>query len=98
MRVRYAACNALGQMSTDFAPTLQKKTHAHVVPGLLAALGNVSQPRVAAHAGAALVNFSEECPKHILTTYLDQIMTVIKQVLEATYKAVCYCIHAFCIQ
>ncbi|KJH43174.1 HEAT repeat protein, partial [Dictyocaulus viviparus] len=26
-RVRYAACNAIGQMSSDFAPTLQKKCH-----------------------------------------------------------------------
>ena len=26
-RVRYAACNALGQMSTDFQPNLQKKYH-----------------------------------------------------------------------
>lgn len=31
-RVRYAACNALGQMSTDFAPVIEKKCHAKVVP------------------------------------------------------------------
>ena len=29
-RVRYAACNALGQMANDFAPTLQKKFHDKV--------------------------------------------------------------------
>jgi len=30
-RVRYAACNALGQMATDFGPTFQKKFHQKVV-------------------------------------------------------------------
>ena len=29
-RVRYAACNAVGQMCTDFGPTLQKLFHARV--------------------------------------------------------------------
>jgi len=29
-RVRYAACNAIGQMSTDFAPTFEKKFHSQV--------------------------------------------------------------------
>lgn len=34
-RVRYAACNALGQMSTDFAPELQQTYHELVVPALI---------------------------------------------------------------
>jgi len=29
-RVRYAACNAIGQMSTDFAQTFEKKFHSQV--------------------------------------------------------------------
>jgi len=29
-RVRYAACNAIGQMSTDFAPNFEKKFHEQV--------------------------------------------------------------------
>ena len=29
-RVRYAACNAVGQLSTDFQPGFQKKFHARV--------------------------------------------------------------------
>ncbi|KAI8430146.1 hypothetical protein MSG28_000535 [Choristoneura fumiferana] len=33
-RVRYAACNAVGQMSTDFAPIFEKKFHDKVVPSL----------------------------------------------------------------
>jgi hypothetical protein len=30
-RVRYAACNCVGQMATDFAPTFQKKYHTKVM-------------------------------------------------------------------
>lgn len=70
-RVRYAACNAIGQMATDFAPIFEKKFHEQVIPGLLSLLDDVQNPRVQAHAGAALVNFSEDCPKNILTRYLD---------------------------
>lgn len=29
-RVRYAACNCIGQMATDFAPSFQKKFQAKV--------------------------------------------------------------------
>ena len=29
-RVRYAACNAIGQLSTDFANSFQRKFHAKV--------------------------------------------------------------------
>ena len=31
-RVRYAVCNAIGQMCTDFAPTIQKKCPERIVP------------------------------------------------------------------
>lgn len=85
-RVRYAACNAIGQMSTDFAPVFEKKFHAQVIPGLLALLDDFDNPRVQAHAGAALVNFSEDCPKHILTKYLDDIMTKLETILNMKFK------------
>ena len=45
-------------------------------------------PRVQAHAGAALVNFSEECPKNILAQYLDTIIAKLEQVLTAKFKEV----------
>uniref|UniRef100_A0A914UJU1 TOG domain-containing protein n=1 Tax=Plectus sambesii TaxID=2011161 RepID=A0A914UJU1_9BILA len=86
-RVRYAACNALGQMSSDFAPTLQKRCHQKVVPALLSLLDKLEHPRVAAHAGAAMVNFSEECPKAIITVYLSDMMAKLEWVLEQTFKA-----------
>nr|CAD7437675.1 unnamed protein product [Timema bartmani] len=85
-RVRYASCNAIGQMSTDFAPVFEKKFHDRVVPGLLMVLDDNDNPRVQAHAGAALVNFSEDCPKNILTTYLDAIMGKLESILTAKFK------------
>ena len=45
-------------------------------------------PRVQAHAGAALVNFSEDCPKGILVPYLDTIIAKLEQVLNAKFKEV----------
>ncbi|GFG38740.1 hypothetical protein Cfor_07043, partial [Coptotermes formosanus] len=85
-RVRYAACNAIGQMSTDFAPLFEKKFHDKVVPGLLMVLDDNTVPRVQAHAGAALVNFSEACPKNILTQYLDAIMSKLESVLCTKFE------------
>lgn len=85
-RVRYAACNAIGQMSTDFAPVFEKKFHDRVVPGLMMVLDDNENPRVQAHAGAALVNFSEDCPKTILTQYLDGIMGKLEAILTAKFK------------
>lgn len=85
-RVRYAACNAIGQMSTDFAPVFEKKFHDRVVPGLMMVLDDNENPRVQAHAGAALVNFSEDCPKNILTQYLDGIMGKLEAILSAKFK------------
>lgn len=53
-RVRYAACNALGQMATDFAPRDHRQTescfqtlfHAQVIPGLCELTLDTANPRV----------------------------------------------------
>jgi len=82
-RVRYACCNAIGQMATDFAPVFEKKFHARVIPGLLMLMDDTTNPRVQAHAGAALVNFSEDCPKNILCPYLPDIMGKLESVLKS---------------
>ncbi len=57
-----------------------------VVPGLLMVMDDNDNPRVQAHAGAALVNFSEDCPKAILATYLDSIMAKLEAILSAKFK------------
>src|SRR5579859_5118126 len=57
-RVRYAACNAVGQLSTDLQPTIQKNFHERIMHALVPLL-DTAEPRVQAHAAAALVNFCE---------------------------------------
>ncbi|XP_035214122.1 importin-5-like [Stegodyphus dumicola] len=81
-RVRYATCNAFGQMASDFAPVFQKKFHVKVIPALLQSIADNTCPRVQAHAGAALVNFFEDCPKNILVLYMDSICGRIGVILK----------------
>jgi len=59
------------------------------VNGLLLVMDDYANPRVQAHAGAALVNFSEDCPKNIIALYLDFIIGKLEQVLMAKVKEVC---------
>ncbi|KAG0647419.1 Importin beta sal3 [Hyphodiscus hymeniophilus] len=86
-RVRWAGCNALGQMSTDFAGTMQEKYHQIVVPAIIPVL-NSPEPRVQAHAAAALVNFCEEAEKTILEPYLDDLLTSLFQLLQSPKRYV----------
>lgn len=86
-RVRWAGCNALGQMSTDFAGTMQEKYHQIVVPAIIPVLESV-EPRVQAHAAAALVNFCEEAEKAILEPYLDDLLTHLFQLLQSPKRYV----------
>lgn len=86
-RVRWAGCNALGQMSTDFAGTMQEKYHQIVVPAIIPVLES-PEPRVQAHAAAALVNFCEEAEKSILEPYLDSLLTHLFQLLQSPKRYV----------
>ena len=45
-------------------------------------LDDFATPRVQTHAGAALVNFCEQCPKSILTKYLESIVPKLENVLQ----------------
>jgi len=56
------------------------------LPSLLTVLDDNANPRVQAHAGAALVNFCEECPKHILAPYLDSIIQKLAEVLNNKFN------------
>ena len=86
-RVRFAGCNALGQMSTDFAGTMQEKFHQTVLPAIIPVL-EAPEPRVQAHAAAALVNFCEEAEKSILEPYLDDLLTHLLQLLQSPKRFV----------
>ncbi|KAK9764648.1 importin subunit beta-3 [Basidiobolus ranarum] len=83
-RVRYAACNAIGQMSSDFASTLQKKFHQPILSNLIPVMDDTSCPRVQAHAAAAMVNFCESATKKILEPYLDTIFERLLTLLHSS--------------
>lgn len=72
-RVAYAACHALGQMSTDFAGTMQDQFHATILPNMIPLLKS-PEPRVQVHAAAAMVNFCEEADQDVLKPYLGQLL------------------------
>ena len=86
-RVRWAGCNALGQMSTDFAGTMQEKYHqtvlSHIIPVLESA-----EPRVQSHAAAALVNFCEEAETNVLEPYLDSLLNHLLVLLRSPKRYV----------
>ncbi|XP_064967716.1 uncharacterized protein LOC103986945 [Musa acuminata AAA Group] len=73
-RVRWAAVNAVGQLSTDLGPDLQVQYHQRVLPALASAMDDFQNPRVLAHAGSAVLNFCENCTPDILPPYLDGIV------------------------
>ncbi|KAI9757641.1 MAG: hypothetical protein M4579_003366 [Chaenotheca gracillima] len=86
-RVRWAGCNAMGQMSTDFAGTMQEKYHHVLVPNLISVL-EAQEPRVQSHAAAALVNFCEEAEKSILEPYLDNLLSHLLVLLRSPQRFV----------
>ena len=86
-RVRWAGCNALGQMSTDFAGTMQEKYHNIVLPNIIPVLDSV-EPRIQSHAAAALVNFCEEAEKTVLEPYLDDLLSRLLKILSSPKRYV----------
>lgn len=80
-RVRWAGCNALGQMSTDFAPKMQTDYYDRVLKAIIPVLDS-PEGRVKSHAAAALVNFCEEAEKNILEPYLDDLLSHLFQLLQ----------------
>lgn len=86
-RVRWAGCNAVGQMSTDFAGTMQEKYHQQVLNNIIPVLES-AEPRVQAHAAAALVNFCEEAEKTILEPYLDNLLNHLLMLLQSPKRFV----------
>ena len=86
-RVRWAAVNATGQLCTDLGPDIQDEQNTKLLPALLAAMDDPSM-RVAAHATAAMVNFSEGCDKDLMQPYLDALITKLLQLLQHQSKLV----------
>ncbi|KAJ3340538.1 hypothetical protein HDU93_006831 [Gonapodya sp. JEL0774] len=87
-RVRYAACQSIGQMCSDFAPDLQSKYHAVILPQLIPVMDDAANPRVQAHAAAALVNFAEEATEDDVAPYLDDVVLRLMGLLRSPHKYV----------
>lgn len=47
-----------------------------------------SNPRVQAHAAAALINFTEDCPKSLLVPYLGSLVEHLHIIMEAKLQEV----------
>ncbi|KAJ6153171.1 hypothetical protein N7497_007490 [Penicillium chrysogenum] len=75
-------CNALGQMSTDFAGTMQEKYHEIVLTNIIPVLAS-TEPRVQSHAAAALVNFCEEAERSTLEPYLGNLLSHLLELLRS---------------
>ncbi|PHH58697.1 hypothetical protein CDD81_4814 [Ophiocordyceps australis] len=86
-RVRWAGCNALGQMSTDFAPKMQTEHYDRVLTTIIPVLSS-PEARVKSHAAAALVNFCEEAEKTVLEPYLDSLLSHLFQLLQSDQRFV----------
>ncbi|KAJ3043950.1 hypothetical protein HK097_001614 [Rhizophlyctis rosea] len=81
-RVRWAAANCVGQLSTDFAPTMQNQFAQQVLNALVPVMDDVGHPRVQAHAAAALVNFCEEMTAPAIAPYLEEIFKRLMGLLQ----------------
>lgn len=86
-RVRWAACNAVGQMCTDFGGAVQEKFGQTVLNALTPVL-DAPESRVAAHAAAAFVNFCENAEQATLEPFLDPILERLLNLLRRPQKYV----------
>eukprot|EP00735_Rhodelphis_limneticus_P008844 TRINITY_DN2321_c0_g1::TRINITY_DN2321_c0_g1_i1::g.20738::m.20738 TRINITY_DN2321_c0_g1::TRINITY_DN2321_c0_g1_i1::g.20738 ORF type:complete len:1078 (+),score=394.95,sp/Q8BKC5/IPO5_MOUSE/35.22/0.0,HEAT/PF02985.17/3.9e+03,HEAT/PF02985.17/7.7,HEAT/PF02985.17/2.6e+03,HEAT/PF02985.17/4.8e+03,HEAT/PF02985.17/0.24,HEAT/PF02985.17/6e-06,HEAT/PF02985.17/0.067,HEAT/PF02985.17/3.5e+02,HEAT/PF02985.17/1.7,HEAT/PF02985.17/0.053,HEAT/PF02985.17/6e+02,HEAT_2/PF13646.1/1.2e+02,HEAT_2/PF13646.1/14,HEAT_2/PF13646. len=87
-RVRWAAINCIGQMCTDFGPTLQEGYHQTVLPALASVMDDPSFPRVQSHAAAALINFCEYCSADLISVYLGSLLAKLHGLLQSGKRLV----------
>lgn len=80
-RVRWAFCNTVGQMATDFGVLFQGRYHEHVVNALISLMDDTANQRVQSHAAAAVVNFCDHCKPELLDNYLERLLGKLYQLL-----------------
>ncbi|KAF4620286.1 hypothetical protein D9613_001263 [Agrocybe pediades] len=80
-RVRYAACQCIGQLCTDLEDVIQRQFHQQLFAVLIPALED-PEPRVHAHAASALINFCEGVERVALLPYLDPIVERLLKLLN----------------
>ncbi|EDO06826.1 uncharacterized protein BBOV_IV004650 [Babesia bovis T2Bo] len=82
-RIRFAACQTIGQIALDHQPYVQMTFFDEVIPALIAMFEDRS-PRVQSHAMSAFINFAEEVQKEDLLPLSDMI---VKQLLTKVNPA-----------
>ncbi|KAH7909589.1 ARM repeat-containing protein [Hygrophoropsis aurantiaca] len=80
-RVRYAACQCLGQLCTDLEEVIQDRYHQQLFDALIPTL-EAPESRVHSHAAAALINFCEGVERKTLIPYLDPIVERLLKMLN----------------
>ncbi|EMD36115.1 hypothetical protein CERSUDRAFT_156882 [Gelatoporia subvermispora B] len=80
-RVRFAACQCIGQLCTDLEEVIQEQYHQQLFNALIPTL-EAPEPRVHAHAAAALINFCEGVERETLLPYLDPIVERLLKLLN----------------
>ena len=80
-RVRWTACNALGQMCTDFSPNIQYNYHQRIIPPIINTMNDPCS-RVQAHAVAVIVNFCGEADSSVMAPYLNHLLEKLSQLLS----------------
>ncbi|KAI0497983.1 hypothetical protein KFK09_021224 [Dendrobium nobile] len=93
-RVRWAAINAIRQLSTDLGPDLQVQYHQRVLPTLASAMDDFQNPRVQNKKqivqGAALIALASlaDSSREQFQNYYDAVMPCLKTILlNATDKS-----------
>lgn len=87
-RVQFACCNALGQISTDFAGVIQRTSGDRILPALISKLTDKSVFKVQKHAAAALVNFCEAASNDVLDPFLDSLLNNLLALLQSPKRYV----------
>jgi len=87
-RVRWAACNAAGQMATDFTPDFQTISHSSILNGVMVVMSDLNFPRVVAHAASSIINFCEGCDPELLGNYADGLLAKLFSLLGTGHKMV----------
>jgi len=87
-RVRWAAANTAGQMSTDFGPKFQKKYHSQIIPRFIKLMDDSTNPKVQAHTAAAIINFCEKFEADTIVNYLDGLLSKLLGLMRSGNKMV----------
>eukprot|EP01121_Diplochlamys_sp_Union-15-3_P011705 TRINITY_DN3423_c0_g1_i1.p1 TRINITY_DN3423_c0_g1~~TRINITY_DN3423_c0_g1_i1.p1 ORF type:complete len:876 (-),score=130.93 TRINITY_DN3423_c0_g1_i1:36-2663(-) len=86
-RVRWAAANTIGLLSTDFGPKFQKHFHKLVLPELMILMDDFNNPRVQSRVAKSLVNFCHQFDSQLLEIYLDNLMNKLLLMLQKSSRA-----------